>query len=189
MMAKKIQPETPIPIDLTDLARPRARKIKYLKQVRGGYCCVVGVWSTGCSLKPAGSTRRPNSFIIACWTGYTIYRVSTRMLSARSSRRQPKMGNRVLWSTIDLFGGRCRGHRRAAVANSESARQAAGYVWGPGYQDSRPAGGGVITTKKRRRGRCGLGALSAVGFRINRKCGWPRSPLPADPARRYSSWP
>ena len=37
------------------------------------------------------------------------------------------MGNRVLWLTIDLFGGRCRGHRRTAVANSESARQAAGY--------------------------------------------------------------
>jgi hypothetical protein len=47
-MARYVQPDTPIIIDLTDLAKPRARKMKYLKLVRDasedklvpGYLCV-----------------------------------------------------------------------------------------------------------------------------------------------------
>lgn len=47
-MARHIQPDTPIIIDLTDLAKPRAKKMKYLAHVRDGsehklvpgYCCV-----------------------------------------------------------------------------------------------------------------------------------------------------
>lgn len=35
-VAKYIQPDTPIPIDLTDLAKPRARKMKYLNLVHDG---------------------------------------------------------------------------------------------------------------------------------------------------------
>ena len=49
-VAKYIEPDTPIPIDLTDLAKPRARKMKYLnlvydgsehKQVNGYWCLEV----------------------------------------------------------------------------------------------------------------------------------------------------
>ena len=35
-MAKHIHPDTPIIIDLTDLAKPRAKKMKYLAYVRDG---------------------------------------------------------------------------------------------------------------------------------------------------------
>jgi hypothetical protein len=44
--ARHIQPDTPIVIDLTDLARPRARKMKYLAYVRDGseHRLVPGYW-------------------------------------------------------------------------------------------------------------------------------------------------
>lgn len=35
-MSKRIQPDTPVVIDLTDLAKPRAKKMKYLAYVRDG---------------------------------------------------------------------------------------------------------------------------------------------------------
>ena len=35
-MSKRIQPDTPIVIDLTDLAKPRAKKMKYLARARDG---------------------------------------------------------------------------------------------------------------------------------------------------------
>ncbi|NIP22771.1 MAG: hypothetical protein GWN67_02175 [Phycisphaerae bacterium] len=35
-VAKYIKPDTPIPIDLTDIAKPRARKMKYLNLVHDG---------------------------------------------------------------------------------------------------------------------------------------------------------
>jgi len=45
-IAKYIQPDTPIVIDLTDLAKPRARKMKYLAHVRDGseHKLVPGYW-------------------------------------------------------------------------------------------------------------------------------------------------
>jgi len=45
-VAKYIQPDTPIPIDLTDLAKPRARKMKYLNLVHDGseHKRVNGYW-------------------------------------------------------------------------------------------------------------------------------------------------
>ena len=45
-MAKHIQPDTPIIIDLTDLAKPRARKMKYFAYVRDGseHKLVPGYW-------------------------------------------------------------------------------------------------------------------------------------------------
>jgi len=44
--AKHIQPDTPIIIDLTDLAKPRAKKMKYLAYVRDGseHKLVPGYW-------------------------------------------------------------------------------------------------------------------------------------------------
>ena len=44
--AKHIQPDTPIVIDLTDLAKPRAKKMKYLAHVRDGseHKLVPGYW-------------------------------------------------------------------------------------------------------------------------------------------------
>ncbi len=46
-VAKYIQPDTPIPIDLTDLAKPRARKMKYLNLVHDGseHKRVNGYWA------------------------------------------------------------------------------------------------------------------------------------------------
>ena len=46
MAAKHIQPDTPIIIDLTDLAKPRAKKMKYLAHVRDGseHKLVPGYW-------------------------------------------------------------------------------------------------------------------------------------------------
>ncbi len=46
-VAKYIQPDTPIPIDLTDLAKPRARKMKYLNLVHDGseHKRVSGYWA------------------------------------------------------------------------------------------------------------------------------------------------
>jgi hypothetical protein len=45
-VAKYIEPDTPIPIDLTDLAKPRARKMKYLNLVYDGseHKLVNGYW-------------------------------------------------------------------------------------------------------------------------------------------------
>lgn len=45
-VAQYIQPDTPIIIDLTDLAKPRARKMKYLNLVYDGseHRCVTGYW-------------------------------------------------------------------------------------------------------------------------------------------------
>jgi|GEM_PF-1604760 hypothetical protein len=45
-MAKDIAPDTPLIIDLTDLAKPRARKMKYLALVRDGseHKLVTGYW-------------------------------------------------------------------------------------------------------------------------------------------------
>lgn len=45
-VAKYIQPDTPIVIDLTDLAKPRAKKMKYLAYVRDGseHKLVPGYW-------------------------------------------------------------------------------------------------------------------------------------------------
>lgn len=45
-VAKYIRPDTPIPIDLTDLAKPRARKMKYLNLVHDGseHKRVTGYW-------------------------------------------------------------------------------------------------------------------------------------------------
>ncbi len=45
-IAKRIQPDTPIVIDLTDLAKPRAKKMKYLAYVRDGseHKLVPGYW-------------------------------------------------------------------------------------------------------------------------------------------------
>lgn len=45
-VAKHIQPDTPIVIDLTDLAKPRARKMKYLNLVHDGseHTQVTGYW-------------------------------------------------------------------------------------------------------------------------------------------------
>lgn len=45
-VAKYIQPDTPIVIDLTDLAKPRAKKMKYLAYVRDGseHRLVSGYW-------------------------------------------------------------------------------------------------------------------------------------------------
>ena len=47
-MAKHIHPDTPIIIDLTDLAKPRAKKMKYLAYVRDGseHKLVPGYWCT-----------------------------------------------------------------------------------------------------------------------------------------------
>jgi hypothetical protein len=46
MTARYIQPDTPIIIDLTDLAKPRAKKMKYLADVRDGseHKLVPGYW-------------------------------------------------------------------------------------------------------------------------------------------------
>jgi hypothetical protein len=45
-MARQIEPDTPLIIDLTDLAKPRARKMKYLALVRDGseHKLVAGYW-------------------------------------------------------------------------------------------------------------------------------------------------
>ena len=45
-IARRIQPDTPIVIDLTDLAKPRAKKMKYLSTVRDGseHKLVPGYW-------------------------------------------------------------------------------------------------------------------------------------------------